>query len=183
MTTGCFKEETHTARGAKWYVEETAPTKNYVANIGDMYLDKETNNLYQMKEDGWLQVGNLSSKETPITPTVEISEDGYWIINGEKTEHKAIGKDGQNGKDGKDGVDGKDGKDGVDGANGTDGKDGQNGTDGKTPSITIGENGHWYINGIDTGLSAIGKDGQDGTDGKDGATGTDGKGVYIGYNG
>ncbi len=183
MTTGCFKEETHTARGAKWYVEETAPTNKYVANVGDMYLDKETNNLYQMKEDGWLQVGNLSSKETPITPTVEISEDGYWIINGEKTEHKAIGKDGQNGKDGKDGVDGKDGKDGVDGTNGTDGKDGQNGTDGKTPSITIGENGHWYINGIDTGLSAIGKDGQDGTDGKDGATGTDGKGVYIGYNG
>ena len=27
--------------------------------------------------------------------SVEISQDGYWIINGEKTEYKAIGKDGK----------------------------------------------------------------------------------------
>ena len=85
MTTGCFKEETHTARGAKWYVEETAPTNKYVANVGDMYLDKETNNLYQMKEDGWLQVGNLSSKETPITPTNENQ-------NGKKPPNQASAK-------------------------------------------------------------------------------------------
>lgn len=177
ITTGCFQEETHTARGAKWYVEEKAPTENYVANVGDMYLDKETNNLYQMKEDGWLQVGNLSSKESPIIPTIEISETGYWVINGEETNYKAIGQDGKNGKDG---VDGKDGKDGVNGTNGTNGTDGK---DGKTPSITIGENGNWYINENDTGLSAIGKDGTNGTDGKNGATGADGTGVYVGYNG
>ncbi|MBR5439415.1 MAG: leucine-rich repeat protein [Clostridia bacterium] len=38
-----------------------------------------------------------------ITPTIEISNDGYWVINGTKTEYKAVaenGKDGQNGKDG-----------------------------------------------------------------------------------
>ena len=41
-----------------------------------------------------------------LTPTIEISQDGYWVINGEKTNVKAEGKDG---KDGKDGIDGKDG--------------------------------------------------------------------------
>ena len=34
------------------------------------------------------------------TPTIEISEDGYWVINGEKTDVKAEGKDGEPGKDG-----------------------------------------------------------------------------------
>ena len=29
------------------------------------------------------------------TPTIEISEDGYWVINGEKTEYQAIGQDGK----------------------------------------------------------------------------------------
>ena len=41
-----------------------------------------------------------------------IGTDGYWYLNNEKTEYKAIGIDGV---DGKDGADGKDGKDGVDG--------------------------------------------------------------------
>ena len=27
------------------------------------------------------------------TPTIEISADGYWVINGTKTEYKAIGAD------------------------------------------------------------------------------------------
>ena len=29
-----------------------------------------------------------------ITPTVEISDDGYWVINGIKTEHKAVAEGG-----------------------------------------------------------------------------------------
>ena len=86
-----------------------------------------------------------------VTPTIEISEDGYWIINGTKTEYKAIGTDGKDGVDGEDGKDGAPGKDGVDGENGAPGKDGVD-----------GENG------------APGKDGVDGEDGKDGAPGKDG---------
>ena len=58
-----------------------------------------------------------------VAPTVEISEDGYWVINGEKTEVKAVGQDGAPGKDGADGKDGTDGKDGVPGADGKDGQD------------------------------------------------------------
>ena len=72
------------------------------------------------------------------TPTIQISEDGYWIINGVKTTYKAIGKDG------------------------TDGEDGQNGQDGKTPTIEVSEDGYWIINGIKTTYKAIGTDGEDG---------------------
>lgn len=39
-----------------------------------------------------------------ITPTISISADGYWVINGTKTEIKALGVDGINGTDGKDGI-------------------------------------------------------------------------------
>ncbi len=34
------------------------------------------------------------------TPTIEISEDGYWILNGVKTNYKAVGTDGKDGVDG-----------------------------------------------------------------------------------
>ncbi len=33
------------------------------------------------------------------TPTISISSDGYWVINGEKTTVKAEGKDGEDGQD------------------------------------------------------------------------------------
>lgn len=39
-------------------------------------------------------------------PTVSIDEDGYWVINGERTDVLARGTDGKDGKDGKDGADG-----------------------------------------------------------------------------
>ena len=58
------------------------------------------------------------------TPTITISEDGYWVINGEKTNYKAIGTDGKDGADGKDGTDGKDGVDGEKGDKGDTGEQG-----------------------------------------------------------
>ena len=82
-------------------------------------------------------------------PTIEIGSDGYWYINGTKTDYKArgekgeqgekgdkgdkgdSGEQGEKGSDGVNGSNGKDGKDGVDGVNGSDGKDGINGSDGK----------------------------------------------------
>ena len=51
---------------------------------------------------------------------ITISEDGYWVIDGVKTDVIARG---QNGQDGQDGADGEDGKDGQDGQDGEDGKD------------------------------------------------------------
>lgn len=39
------------------------------------------------------------------------------------------------------------------------------GVDGHTPSICIGDNGHWFIDDVDTGVSAQGNSGKDGQDG------------------
>ena len=51
--------------------------------------------------------------EDGLTPTVEISEDGYWIINGIKTDIKATGIDNSQGPQGEQGEKGDTGADGV----------------------------------------------------------------------
>ena len=51
-----------------------------------------------------------------------------------------------------------------------------NGKDGVSPTVTIGDNGNWFIDGVDTAKKAVG---QDGTNGKDGVSPT----VTIGNNG
>lgn len=74
---------------------------------------------------------------TPGT-VIEISEDGYWVIDGVKTDWRAYGADGQDGQDGKDGADGADG---VDGQNGKDGADGQ---DANTVYYYPGDDYYWH---------------------------------------
>ena len=65
---------------------------------------------------------------------------------------------------------------------GRDGTDGRNGLDGHTPTITVGENGHWFIDGLDTGVSAKGEKGNKGDAGENGKNGSDGLTPYIGEN-
>ncbi|MBO5235696.1 MAG: leucine-rich repeat protein [Spirochaetaceae bacterium] len=77
-----------------------------------------------------------SDGEDAETPTISISEDGYWIINGEETDKKAIGADGSAGKDadiwtiGENGNWFKNGQDTGNQAVATDGENGKDGTDG-----------------------------------------------------
>ncbi len=87
-------------------------------------------------------------------PTVEISDDGYWVINGEKTDVKAQGEKGDTGPQG------------------AQGEKGETGANGSTP--TIGTNGNWYIGGMDTGISATGPEGPQGPQGEKGETGATG---------
>ena len=138
------------------------------------------------------------------TPTIEIGSDGYWYVNGTKTDYKADGEQGEKGEKGdkgdsgeqgekgekgdkgdkgdagekgSDGINGSDGKDGInglDGINGSDGKDGKDGADGKTPEIKIGENGNWFIDGVDTNVKAQGEKGDKGDAGENGSDGKDG---------
>ena len=138
-----------------------------------------------------------------ITPT--ISADGYWVVNGQKTNIKAKGTDGSNGSNGTNGKDGKDGKDGItptisadgywvvngqktnikakgtdgtngqNGSNGTNGKDGKDGKDGVTPTITINSEGYWVINGQTSTTKAKGEDGKEGKKGDKGADGAKGQ--------
>lgn len=77
-----------------------------------------------------------------------IGSDGYWYKDGNKTEYKAIGVDGQDGKDGEDGQDGQDGKPGEDGQDGQDGEDGKDGD-------TI-----YYVPNVETGCFDIWKNGE-----------------------
>lgn len=117
------------------------------------------------------------------TPILGISDDGYWTVNGKKTEVQARGEKGEKGEQG---IPGQDGKDGVspsisissDGywvingtkttvkARGEDGINGKDGANGTTPSISISPDGYWVINGQKTEWKAIGTDGKNGTDGK-----------------
>ncbi|MDR0301371.1 MAG: hypothetical protein LBI04_03555 [Treponema sp.] len=118
-----------------------------------------------------LSIGNRNvSTDELLTGNVSISDDGYWIINGVKTNHKAVGEDGR------DGVDGvtptisisEDGYWVINGqktAHKARGENGQDGIDGATPTITISEDGYWIINGETTSYKAIGEDGQNGVDG------------------
>ncbi len=69
-----------------WLVGNSSPMEN-VGNMNDFYLDTATFDLYQKSEDGWNKIGNIKGEngQDGTTPTIEISEDGYWVINGEKT--------------------------------------------------------------------------------------------------
>lgn len=84
--------------------------------------------IIQMMNNG------LIKGEDGVTPTIEISTDGFWIINGVKTAYKAIG------------VDGEDGIDGV------------------TPTISISDDNYWVINGVKTSHKSKGDKGDPGAD-------------------
>ena len=87
---------------------------------------------------------------------VSIGADGFWYINGKKTEHTAIGPAGPQGP-----------------AGGTD----------TTPTITISTDGYWVINGVKSTQKAQGPAGQDGQDGQDGTDGQDGRDGRDGRDG
>lgn len=149
------KIEHFESKGTSWLLASGVPIDSNKGEIGDIYLDTETYNLYHKTEDGWELVGcikGLDGKDG-MTPTIEISDDGYWIINGIKTNQIAIGKDGANGKNG------------------------------SIPTLSIDEKGYWVINGKTTNIVAVGKDGIDGANGKDGLDGADGKDGLDGANG
>ncbi|MBP5339402.1 MAG: hypothetical protein J6Z14_08920, partial [Prevotella sp.] len=131
-----------------------------------------------------------------------IGTDGYWYDNGKKTDYKAVGQDGQDGKNGtqwtigsdgfwyQDGVKteyvaiGRDGKTGAmgpqgpQGPAGQNGQDGQNGQNGKDAGVwTIGVDGFWYLNGdiyTDANGNYVSAVGKNGADGVDGQNGADG---------
>lgn len=136
-------------------------------------------------------------------------EDGTDGQDGKDGVDGADGQDGKDGEQGPKGEDGKDGisivsiektssegnvdtytisySDGststftvTNGEDGSQGIQGEKGADGHTPTITIGENGHWFVDGVDTGIKAQGEQGPKGQDGEDGEDGKDGSSVLTG---
>ena len=167
---------------------------------GDYYLDLTNAKLYGPKTQGaWgepsLDLKGVAGKDgkdgkdgaNGVTPT--ISEDGYWVVNGQKTDIKARGNDGQPGAPGQPGANGQtptitisedgywviNGQRTTEKARGNDGQTGapgRPGANGQTPTITISEDGYWVINGQRTTEKARGNDGQPGRPGADGHTPT-----------
>ena len=169
---------------------------------GDYYLDLSSSSLYGPKtKDGWgNSVLNLkgikgdkgdngTNGQDGITPT--ISEDGYWVVNGQKTNIVAVNKPhigrngnwwignedlgvkakGEKGQDGQNGrtpilsiIDGFWAIDGVKTTTKAQGDKGQNGQDGRTPVLSIID-GFWAIDGVKTTTKAQGEKGQNGQDG------------------
>lgn len=69
-----------------------------------------------------------------------IGPDGYWYVDGMKTEYSSVGPKGDKGEAGYPGMAGEKGKDGT--------------------VVTIGEDGYWYLDGQKTEFKATGGDGQ-----------------------
>ena len=161
------------------------PDANF-GNNGDFFIDLSSFNLYGPKNNGnWGQpIANLKGVDgkdgiTPKinikdgywtingertnqkaildAPTISISEDGFWIINNEKTNKKAIGENGVTPK--------IEIKDGFWHINGQKTNQKAQGDNGKTPKIEI-KDGFWYINDVKTNQKAQGEKGHDGKDGK-----------------
>ncbi len=126
------------------------------------------------------------------SPTITISEDGYWMINGVKSNVKATGEEGQKGKDGvsiqnieKTSTSGSvdtytitysDGSTSTfkvtNGVDGNQGIQGEKGEDGRTPTISISEDGYWVIDGVKSTVLAQGIKGDTGDKGDSGEPGT-----------
>ena len=98
------------------------------------------------------------------TPTITISEDGYWKINGQLTTTKARGENGTNGQTPTISIN-EDGYWMINGRATTTKARGENGVNGQTPTIPISEDGYWMINGVTSTTKARGNDGQDGANG------------------
>ena len=157
---------------------------------GDYYLDLSSSELYGPKtKEGWgKSVLNLKGVkgdkgekgEKGITPT--ISEDGYWVVNGQKTNIVAVNKPhiGKNGnwwigkEDLKVKAQGERGQNGrtpvltiiegywaIDGVKTTTKAQGDKGQDGRTPVFSVID-GYWAIDGVKTSTKAQGDKGQDG---------------------
>lgn len=138
---------------------------------------------------------NGKDGEDGESPTITISDDGYWVINGVKSNVKATGQKGEDGQKGKDGVsiqniektstsgsvdtytitysDGSTSTFKVtNGVDGNQGIQGEKGEDGRTPTISISEDGYWVIDGVKSTTLAQGVKGDTGEKGDSGEPGT-----------
>ena len=77
-----------------------------LASCGESAYDIAVKNGFKGTEEQWLQSlkGDAGAKgEDAAAPTIEIDKDGYWVINGVKTDVKATGDAGDKGSEGADG--------------------------------------------------------------------------------
>lgn len=108
-------------------------------------VNEETNMLQYTIDAGktWIDIISMdelkgADGEDGATPTVSINEDGYWVINGQVTDVKAEGVDGEQGPAGPAGPQGPQGETGPQGPQGETGPQGPAGEAGSGCSGAIG---------------------------------------------
>lgn len=133
------------------------------------YSDGSTSNFVVTNgKDGEQGIQGVPG-EDGHTPTISISADGYWVVDGVKTDTKAQGEQGEPGKDGTSLLTGNGSP-----ANET-GKNGDSYIDLDTWDFYVKASGSWmHIGNIKGDQGITGNDGQDGEDGMDGQDGEDG---------
>lgn len=101
------------AQGAKGDKGDTGAVGNGIASIAKTKTEGNVDTYTITFTDGTSTTfavtngENGENGEDGITPTISISTDGYWVINGSKTEVKALGVNGTNGTNGINGTNGK----------------------------------------------------------------------------
>ena len=76
-------------------VNETTNMLQYTTDAGETWIDIIS--MDELKGQDGAPGQDGTDGEDGVTPTVEINEDGYWVINGKVTDVKAEGVDGEQG--------------------------------------------------------------------------------------
>ncbi len=146
---------------------------------GDSYINLDTWDYYVKKDGLWVKSGNLKGTNGKDGENGKDGDDGVSVVSIEKTSSDG-GRDTYT-------ITYSDGTESTftvtNGEDGEQGIQGEKGDDGHTPSITIGENGNWYVDGVDSGVSSKGERGNDGEKGDKGEDGVSIVNAYVDENG
>ena len=166
-------------KGNKWSKDETSVPDFWRYLTGGT---GEVGQVPQIKEDEngvpyWYVGDDKIRKATgedgdpgdnAVPPTISII-DGFWAVDGVKTDKTATPTDGTNGKPGKTPTVDINPTTGNWILNGEETNTSAKGQDGQTPVVTIDpKSGEWKIDGRGTGKTAFGQKGLDGDNGQDG---------------
>ena len=77
-----------------WGTENPLDTEG---KVGDFYIETDDGDIWQLTAEGWKVISNMKGPQGApgrpgVTPEIEISPDGYWVIDGIKTNKKALGE-------------------------------------------------------------------------------------------
>ncbi|MEG1161700.1 MAG: hypothetical protein RSE63_06585, partial [Bacteroides sp.] len=68
----------------------------HIGENGNWFIGDKDTGVLAKGQDGTNGQDGVAGRDG-ITPTIEISKDGYWMFNGEITNYKAVGVDGKDG--------------------------------------------------------------------------------------
>ena len=98
LLVGCDEGSVQGPAGVNFYYGVEAPNEiNKEGKVGDFYIETDDGDVWQLTAEGWKEVSNIKGPQGDPgeTPTISISQDGYWVINGIKSNIKAEGQDAE----------------------------------------------------------------------------------------